>query len=47
MSRSTIDEPLPELIRPIAVFDAGIGSYAAVAAIRRVLPEQDIVYFAD
>lgn len=39
--------PLPRLLRPIAVFDAGIGSYAAVAAIRRLLPQQDIVYFAD
>lgn len=38
---------LPSLVRPIAVFDAGIGSYAAVAAIRRRLPDQDILYFAD
>lgn len=35
------------LTKPVAVFDAGIGSYAAVAAIRRLLPQQDIVYFAD
>ncbi|ODT07227.1 MAG: Asp/Glu racemase [Mesorhizobium sp. SCN 65-20] len=40
-------EKLPDLIQPIAVFDAGIGSYAAVAAIRRKLPLQDILYFAD
>ncbi len=33
--------------KPIAVFDAGIGSYAIVAEIQRRLPEQDIVYFAD
>ncbi len=33
--------------RPVAVFDAGIGSYAAVAAIRRILPRQDILYLAD
>ncbi len=33
--------------RPIAVFDAGIGSYAVVAEIRNSLPDQDIVYFAD
>ena len=38
---------LPLLNRPIAVFDAGIGSYAAVAAIQRLLPQQDILYFAD
>jgi len=35
------------LHRPIAVFDAGIGSYAIVAEIQRRLPQQDIVYFAD
>jgi glutamate racemase len=35
------------LTKPIAVFDAGIGSYAAVAAIRRLLPQQDILYLAD
>lgn len=33
--------------RPIAVFDAGIGSYAVVAEIRKRLPDQDILYFAD
>jgi glutamate racemase len=38
---------LTHLHRPGAVFDAGIGSYAAVALIQRVLPQQDIVYFAD
>lgn len=35
------------LVSPIAVFDAGIGSYAIVDLIRRRLPEQDILYFAD
>lgn len=38
---------LPPLIKPVAVFDAGIGSYAAVAAIQRAFPRQDILYFAD
>lgn len=33
--------------QPIAVFDAGIGSYAIVAEIHKQLPKQDIVYFAD
>lgn len=47
MSTSTGREALPTLVRPIAVFDAGIGSYAAVAAIQRLLPRQDILYFAD
>ncbi|TPK41849.1 Asp/Glu racemase [Mesorhizobium sp. B2-5-4] len=32
---------------PVAVFDAGIGSYAIVTEIQRRLPAQDIVYFAD
>lgn len=40
-------EDLPRLVKPVAVFDAGIGSYAAVAALRRSLPQQDILYFAD
>jgi len=40
-------DALPRLVRPVAVFDAGIGSYAAVAAIQRLLPGQDILYFAD
>jgi glutamate racemase len=33
--------------KPIAVFDAGVGSYAIVAEIQRRLPKQDIIYFAD
>ncbi|WP_110685054.1 glutamate racemase [Salinicola aestuarinus] len=39
--------PAHRLHRPIAVFDAGIGSYAIVAEIQRQRPRQDIVYFAD
>lgn len=35
------------LRRPIAVFDAGLGSYSAVALLRRRLPDRDIVYLAD
>ncbi|MCK2043306.1 aspartate/glutamate racemase family protein [Chromohalobacter sp. TMW 2.2308] len=35
------------LHQPIAVFDAGIGSYAIVAEIQRQLPNQDIIYLAD
>ncbi|MDS1136483.1 glutamate racemase [Nitratireductor indicus] len=38
---------MTSLHRPIAVFDAGIGSYAIVAEIRKRLPRQDILYFAD
>lgn len=38
---------LPPLMKPVAVFDAGIGSYAAVVAIQRAFPRQDVLYFAD
>lgn len=40
-------ENIPKLHRPIAVFDAGIGSYAWAKAIREKFPKQDIIYFAD
>lgn len=36
-----------EMLKPIAVFDAGIGSYAIVDEIKKRLPKQDIIYFAD
>ncbi|MBN9045164.1 MAG: aspartate/glutamate racemase family protein [Rhizobiales bacterium] len=35
------------LTDPVAVFDAGIGSYALVERIRRRQPQRDIIYFAD
>ncbi|WP_236016111.1 glutamate racemase [Brucella endophytica] len=35
------------LADPVAVFDAGIGSYALVDLIRRNQPRRDIIYFAD
>lgn len=38
------DQPL---FQPVAVFDAGIGSYAIVLEIQKRLPKQDILYFAD
>ena len=31
--------------KPIAVFDAGLGSYAIVEAIKKAYPQQDIIYF--
>lgn len=37
----------PQLCRPVAVFDAGIGSYAIVAEIHKAFPKRDILYFAD
>lgn len=33
--------------RPIGVFDSGYGGLTAVRALRRLLPEEDIVFFAD
>ena len=33
--------------KAIAVFDAGLGSYAIVEAIKKACPLQDIIYFAD
>lgn len=36
-----------DLAEPVAVFDAGIGSYALVDLIRRRQPRRDIIYFAD
>ena len=33
--------------KAIAVFDAGLGSYAIVEAIKKAYPQQDIIYFAD
>lgn len=33
--------------RPIGIFDSGFGGLTAVRALRRLLPEENIVYFAD
>ena len=33
--------------RPIGVFDSGFGGLTAVRALRRLLPEEDVVFFAD
>ena len=33
--------------KAIAIFDAGLGSYAIVEAIKKAYPQQDIIYFAD
>ena len=33
--------------RPVGVFDSGVGGLSAVRAMRRLLPEEDIVYFGD
>jgi len=42
------EEVAPDpLHSPIAVFDAGIGSYGIVQLIHRHYPDQDLLYFAD
>jgi len=33
--------------RPIGIFDSGLGGLTAMRALRRVLPEENIIYFAD
>ena len=33
--------------RPIGVFDSGLGGLTAVRALRELLPEENIIYFAD
>lgn len=34
-------------LRPIGVFDSGVGGLTVVAAIQKLLPKEDIVYFGD
>ena len=34
-------------LRPIGVFDSGLGGLTAVTALRELLPEENIVYFGD
>lgn len=38
---------LPTLLRPIGVFDSGLGGLTVVRALRQVLPDEDIVYLGD
>ena len=33
--------------RPIGIFDSGLGGLTALRALRQLLPEEDIIYFAD
>ena len=42
-----LSRALAQLSGPVAVFDAGIGSYAVVALLQRHYPTQDLIYFAD
>ncbi|MCT6918940.1 MAG: hypothetical protein M3Z49_06995, partial [Bifidobacteriales bacterium] len=34
-------------VKPVAIFDAGIGSYAIVDLLHKRQPKRDILYFAD
>ena len=34
-------------IRPIGVFDSGLGGLTTVSELRRTMPEENIVYFGD
>ncbi|HYC00937.1 MAG TPA: glutamate racemase [Candidatus Limnocylindrales bacterium] len=43
-----MSDPIPPRnARPIGVFDSGVGGLTVVRALRRALPEQDIVYLGD
>ncbi|MEA4941650.1 MAG: glutamate racemase [Oscillibacter sp.] len=33
--------------RPIGVFDSGLGGLTAVRSLRKILPEEDLIYFGD
>ena len=35
------------LYRPIAVFDSGLGSLSVVRELRKIVPAENIIYFAD
>lgn len=39
--------PVPLAVRPIGVFDSGVGGLSIVREIRRLLPAEAVVYFAD
>ena len=34
-------------MRPIGVFDSGLGGLTAVSSLWRILPEEDLIYFGD
>ena len=33
--------------RPIGIFDSGLGGLTAVRVLRRLMPNENIIYFAD
>ncbi len=38
---------MPEATAPIGMFDSGVGGLAVLAAVHRLLPGEDILYYAD
>ena len=38
---------MPEPTNPIGIFDSGVGGLAVLAEVRRLLPAEDILYYAD
>ena len=38
---------MPDTTSPIGIFDSGAGGLAVLAEVRRLLPGEDIIYFAD
>lgn len=41
------EQGMPAQESPIGVFDSGLGGLTAVRELRRILPEEDIIYFGD
>ena len=39
--------PETESIRPVGIFDSGVGGLSVLRAIRNQLPSEDILYFGD
>jgi glutamate racemase len=38
---------MPDPTGPIAIFDSGVGGLAVLAEVRRLMPGEDIIYYAD
>jgi glutamate racemase len=47
MTASSLDKSSSSLTNRVGVFDSGFGGLTVLGAIRRVLPQEDIVYFGD
>ncbi|MEO0084001.1 MAG: hypothetical protein ABIK33_06445, partial [candidate division WOR-3 bacterium] len=48
MKKEIISKRSPKTkARPIGVFDSGVGGLTVVKALRKILPNEDIIYFGD